>query len=144
MLLKAFIPLMLAHFGMADDEGYTCSPAIIVINPPTDISEPVYYPTYWTEAQPPATFMPNQKCQWKVIIPQGMYAQVEFYKKTDAGKDIFIQYSNLQTESLANDDHNPYIFGASYALILWYQSNMSGAFSFKIQFKKCESKIPNI
>lgn len=73
-------------------DGYTC--ANIMRNPTQNLSEPYYYPETWRENMEPTKYAPNQICNWQINVPEGLYATVIFYKKTDSESGIKCTYPN--------------------------------------------------
>ncbi|CAI59114.1 CUB domain-containing protein [Caenorhabditis elegans] len=111
-------------------DGYTC--ANIMRNPTQNLSEPYYYPETWRENMEPTKYAPNQICNWQINVPEGLYATVIFYKKTDSESGIKCTYPNGEQVYIEDNDQNPYKFTYPRFQIDLQVGDKQGEFSFKV------------
>ncbi|CAA97432.1 CUB-like domain-containing protein [Caenorhabditis elegans] len=133
MLSTVFLLATLIAFASAD--GYTCA-GNTLINPFLNLSEPYYYPGTWRENMEPAEYAPDQKCNWKINVPQGTYATVIFYKKTQYESGIKCAYPGKDLEYISDNDQNPYIFTSPQFQVDLKVGDKPGEFSFKVVWSK--------
>ncbi|CCG28075.1 CUB-like domain-containing protein [Caenorhabditis elegans] len=133
MLSTVFLLATLAASAAAD--GYSCARNTL-INPPQDLSKPYYYPETWRENMEPPQYAPNQKCNWKINVPQGMYATVIFYKKTKYEIGIQCAYPGKDLEYINDYEQSPYIFTSPQFQVDLKVGDKPGAFSFKVVWSK--------
>ncbi|UMM33743.1 hypothetical protein L5515_007107 [Caenorhabditis briggsae] len=133
--MTIFIVLLSAFLASASTDGYSCTGSH-TINPPADLTKPYYYPEGWTESQEPATYAGGQTCNWKINVPQGMFATVTYYKKTASESGITCLYPNGYEQFIEDQDQNPYIFTSPQFQVNLKVSDDSGEFSFKVVWTK--------
>ncbi|EFO92916.1 hypothetical protein CRE_10141 [Caenorhabditis remanei] len=126
------IILVLASFVLATS-CYECQNGTTVINPPSDLTQPTYFPSGWTEDQPLPQMDSDQSCFLNVNVPSGYYASVTFHKHMDLPGG-YVYYSNRKISILENDDFNPFFFTKPYFKVSVGTNTSPGlsGFAFKI------------
>ncbi|CAI2351506.1 unnamed protein product [Caenorhabditis sp. 36 PRJEB53466] len=115
-------------------ETTTKSP--IKLAPPTDLSQPVYWPSIWNDSMSPIPFAAQQNCEWDVSVPEGFFATVNFYRDAPTQIGIWIEFANGDSEGIDNNDNLPFIFTAPRFGIHLGKSSQQGLFSFKVSWSK--------
>uniref|UniRef100_A0A1I7TUR1 CUB_2 domain-containing protein n=1 Tax=Caenorhabditis tropicalis TaxID=1561998 RepID=A0A1I7TUR1_9PELO len=104
------LSLFLSSLFIATTSGYQCNVNQSIVYPPSDLSQPLFYPDGWTDRQGPPLLDPNQDCFITVNIPNGYYATVNFHKLYPDEFGSYVLYSNNKYALLDNNDPDPYIF----------------------------------
>ncbi|EFO97687.1 hypothetical protein CRE_16045 [Caenorhabditis remanei] len=137
MLRQLLISSCLLFLSVAS-QGYNCS-GKTVVNPPKDLSEPYYFPNDWNESMPPAKYNQSQDCNWRIMVPNGMYATAIFYRHTNRTGSFTFVYPNDNMASVHDDEFIPFISTFPYFELLMSVHEDPGAFSFKVTW----SNYPN-
>lgn len=133
-------------FTLVTSNPYSCT-GKHTIDPRDNIRNPYYYPSNWTEGKEPEVYAPNQKCAWKFIVPNGMYATGIFYSLNEIGDNsIYIIYPNGVSDGILMNNTSPYIFTSPEFQVTLDAPNRNGTFSFKVFWSKypstvCQSEI---
>ncbi|CAB05138.1 CUB-like domain-containing protein [Caenorhabditis elegans] len=137
--------LILASFALAVN-CYECMNNTVVINAPSDISKPVFYPDGWDGQSSTPQISENQQCVMTINVPTGYYATVTFYKHfTEPGG--YLYFPSRKIELLQNDDYNPYIFPSPMVKINIGTDNRNDVmnqFGFKVVYSKYPTLEKNI
>uniref|UniRef100_A0A1I7TUQ2 CUB_2 domain-containing protein n=1 Tax=Caenorhabditis tropicalis TaxID=1561998 RepID=A0A1I7TUQ2_9PELO len=110
--------------------AYPCGPS--VINPPADLSQPIFYPVGWTDGQPYPILDTGLNCMLKVIVPTGYYANVTFHR--------FFHHQTGGTYVIYTNHMSPHFY-------VNMQSNISthdDQFAFKVYYMKLPTVNSNI
>ncbi|KAF1754309.1 hypothetical protein GCK72_020869 [Caenorhabditis remanei] len=130
MLRQLLISSYLLFLSVAS-QGYNCS-GKTVVNPPKDLSEPYYFPNDWNESMPSAKYNQSQDCNWRLIVPNGMYATAIFYRHTNRTGSFTFVYPNDNMALIHDDEFIPFISTSPYFELYMSVKKDPGAFSFKV------------
>lgn len=140
--------ILLANFlVLVASDGYSCG-GDHLINPPSDLTKPYYFPENWNEGSQPATFNASQNCNWQINVLDGMYATVNFYKDLEGANsslvDIYVNYPSFVNVYLQDNDEAPYIFTSQQFRTFLRAGETQGKFSFKIVWSYYPAEICKI
>uniref|UniRef100_A0A1I7TY02 CUB_2 domain-containing protein n=1 Tax=Caenorhabditis tropicalis TaxID=1561998 RepID=A0A1I7TY02_9PELO len=117
-------------------DGYLCED--YTVNP-RFLNEPYVFPENWKEGQEPPVFNGSQNCNWKINVPEGMYATARFYKNT-SHHEIEVRYPNYDSYYLRDNDQESFIFTYPQFQVS-LQANQTGRFAFKVFWSYYPSEI---
>lgn len=137
--------LFLANFLiLVASDGYYCGDNYL-INAPSDLTKPYYFPENWNEGLQPATYNASQNCKWQINVLDGMYATVNFYKDSEGANSsvvsISVRYPNNDFAYLRDNDNAPFIFTSQQFEIHLRAGEQQGKFSFKVVWSYYPAKI---
>ncbi|CAP21004.2 Protein CBR-DOD-24 [Caenorhabditis briggsae] len=141
--MNRFLFLLLASCVLGTS-GYRCTNGTQVINPPTDLSTPTFFPFYWNGVDPvPYIEHEGPGCFLNVNVPSGYYANVTMFMRLDSSGN-YVYYPNRKIVTLQNDDHHPFIFTNPYFKVSVSAANHTGPGTSEFAFKIIWTKFPDV
>ncbi|CAL2046601.1 unnamed protein product [Caenorhabditis brenneri] len=141
MILTLFILSALLYIQAS---AYKCPDGVDLINPPSDLETPTFYPDTWSEGQPIPSLDSNQDCFTTVNVPSGYYANVIFYRDFPTESGSYVTYPNNRPTRIVNNDSYPFYFPSPQFDVNFQNPKNITDFSYKFAFKIQWGKIPPV
>ncbi|CAO4374396.1 unnamed protein product [Caenorhabditis nigoni] len=141
--MNRFLFLLLASCVLGTS-GYRCTNGTQVINPPSDLSKPTFFPSSWN-GEDPVPYIEHESpgCFLNVNVPSGYYANVTMFMRLDSSGN-YVYYPNRKIFMLQNDDYHPFIFTNPYFKVSVSAANHTGPGTSEFAFKIIWTKFPDV
>ncbi|CAB05322.2 CUB-like domain-containing protein [Caenorhabditis elegans] len=143
MNMTIFIVFVICLSCVSLSLGTETCPPLTTIKPPDDIQKSLFYPSNWNDDLPTPNFAAGQKCSFKVIVPNRMFAQVFLTVSVDSTSSFTVTDSANYTTQITSAKKELF-FWMDPSATLSLQANHVAVFGMKITWNTIGPVVPQI